>query len=123
MQEVPAIAPTPRVGIQQAIADGGKVTVRWDVALDENRVHYVLYAQPQPFDFSGDPTLSAATRTVLTPTVPADYVQGVGPTSYPYEAPLSSFPRGQTQYLVIRAVDESAGANEDTNTVTLTVTP
>ena len=89
------------------------MTVRWDEALDENRVHYVLYAQPQPFDFSGDPTLSAATRTVLTPTVPAAYLQGVGPDSYPYEASLSSFPRGQTQYLVIRAVDESPDAHED----------
>ena len=60
---------------------------------------------------------------MLNPTVPADYVQGVGPTSYPYEATLSSLPRGQTQYLVIRAVDESPNANEDTNTVVLTVTP
>jgi hypothetical protein len=31
--------------------------------------------------------------------------------------------RGQMQYLVIRAVDESSNANEDTNTVVLTVTP
>jgi hypothetical protein len=120
---IPAVAPTPRVGIQQAVADGGKVTVRWDVALDENRVQYVLYAQPQPFDFAGDPTLSGATRTVLTPMVPEDYPAGVGPDSYPYEATLSSFPNGQTQYLVIRAVDQSPNANEDTNTVVLSVTP
>jgi hypothetical protein len=93
------------------------------VALDENRVHYVLYAQLQSFDFVGDPALSAATRTVLTPTVPAAYLDGVGPDSYPYEASLSSFPSGQTQYLLIRAVDESPNANEDTNTVVLSVTP
>ena len=120
---VPAVAPTPRVGIQQAVADGGNVTVRWDVALDENRVDYVLYAQPQAFDFTGDPTLSTATRTVLDPTVPSSYVAGVGPDSYPYEATISSLPRGQLQYLVIRAVDESPSANEDTNTVVVTVTP
>ena len=120
---VPAVAPTPRVGIQQAVASGGNVTVRWDVALDENRVDYVLYAQPQPFDFTGDPSLSAATRTVLAPTVPQSYLAGVGPDSYPYEATISSLPRGQMQYLVIRAVDESSNANEDTNTVVLTVTP
>jgi hypothetical protein len=120
---LPAVAPTPRVGIQQAVADGGTVTVRWDVALDENRVQYVLYAQPQPFDFAADPALSAATRMVLTPAVPSSYVAGVGPDSYPYEASISSFPRGQMQYLVIRAVDQSANANEDTNTVVLSVTP
>jgi hypothetical protein len=117
------LAPTPRVGIQQAVADGGKVTVRWDVALDENRVAYVLYAQTQPFNFAGDPTLSAATRTVLTPDVPSDYLAGVGPDSYPYEASLSSLPRGQAQYLLIRAVDQSPNANEEANTVVLTVTP
>jgi len=122
-QTLPAVAPTPRVGIQQAVASGGSVTVRWDVALDENRVQYVLYAQPQPFDFAGDPTLSAATRTVLTPTVPDAYVAGVGPDSYPYEATLSSFPSGQTQYLLILAADLSPNANEETNTVVLSVTP
>jgi hypothetical protein len=120
---IPAVAPTPRVGIQQAVAASGNVTVRWDVALDENRVQYALYAQPQPFDFAADPTLSTATRTVLTASVPTAYVAGVGPDSYPYEATLSSFPRGQTQYLLIRAVDESPNANEDTNTVVLSVIP
>ncbi len=122
-QQLPAVAPTPRVGIQQAVVADGKVTVRWDVAMDQNRVHYVLYAQPQPFDFTADPTLSAARRTVLTPTVPTAYLAGVGPDSYPYEASLSSFPRGQLQYLLIRAVDESPNANEDSNTVVLSVTP
>ena len=60
---------------------------------------------------------------MLTPTVPQDYPAGVGPDSYPYEATVSSFPHGQTQYLVIRAVDQSPNANEDTNTVVLSVTP
>ncbi len=120
---IPAVAPTPRVGIQQAEASNGQVTVRWDVALDKNRVDYVLYAQPQPFDFTGDPALSTAERIPLTPAVPDAYVQGVGPTSYPYEAKLNDLPRGQLQYLLIRAVDESPNANQDTNTVVMTVTP
>jgi hypothetical protein len=60
---------------------------------------------------------------VLTPTLPDAYLAGVAPDSYPYEATLSSFPRGQTQYLLIRAVDASPSANEDTNTVVLSVTP
>jgi hypothetical protein len=60
---------------------------------------------------------------VLTPTVPTAYLAGVGPDSYPYEASLSSFPQGQSQYLLIHAVDQSPNANEDTNTVVLSVTP
>jgi hypothetical protein len=120
----PPVAPTPRVGIQQAVpAGGGKITVRWDVALDENRVHYVLYASPQPFDFAADPALASATVTVLVPEVPADYKTGVGPDRYPYQATVGGFPGGQTQYLVIRAVDESPNANQDPNTVVLTATP
>jgi hypothetical protein len=122
MMVMPAVAPTPRVGIQQATGGGGKITVRWDVALDKNRVHYVLYSQPQPFDFAADPKLSAATRTVLDPKVPADYQKGVGPDHYPFEATVS-LPAGQQQYLVIRAVDESPSANEDGTTAVLTATP
>jgi hypothetical protein len=60
---------------------------------------------------------------VLTPTVPAAYQAGVGPDSYPSEASLTTFPHGQLQYLLIRAVDQSPNANEDTNTVVLSVTP
>jgi hypothetical protein len=120
----PAGEPTPRVGIQSAEGGGGKLTVRWDVALDMHRVSYVLYASPQPFDFANDPRLTQAKRMVLEPTVPADYVkQGVGPGRYPYQAKLSDFPRGVRQYLVIRAVDDSPAANEDANTVVLTATP
>jgi hypothetical protein len=119
----PAQAPTPRVGIQKALGGNGRITVWWDVALDMNRVNYVLYAQPQPFDFSGDPTLSGAAHYLLTPTVPSDYVLGVGPDRYPYEATIAGFPSGQTQYLVIRAVDQSAAQNQDGNTVVLTATP
>ena len=70
---LPAVEPTARTGIQAASGGGGKITVRWDVAMDENRVQYVLHAQPQPFDFTADPALSAATRTVLTPTIPPAY--------------------------------------------------
>jgi hypothetical protein len=121
---LPAVAPTPRVGIQAAEGGGGKITVRWDVALDMHRVGYALYASGEPFDFANDPTLSRARRIVLDPKVPADYVaMGVGPGRYPYEATLSDLPRGVRQYLLIRAVDDSPDANEDANTVVLTATP
>jgi hypothetical protein len=121
---LPAQEATPRVGIQAVNGGGGKITVRWDVALDMNRVGYVLYASPDPFDFANDPKLSHARRIALEPKAPADYVgQGVGPDRYPHEATLSEFPRGTRQYLVIRAVDDSPDANEDQNTVVLSATP
>jgi hypothetical protein len=121
---LPAQEATPRVGIQAVNGGGGNITVRWDVALDMNRVGYVLYASPDPFDFANDPKLSHARRIALEPKAPADYVgQGVGPDRYPHEATLSEFPRGTRQYLVIRAVDDSPDANEDQNTVVLSATP
>jgi hypothetical protein len=120
----PAMPPTPRVGIQKAAADGaGAITVWWDVAMDKSRVRYVLYAQPRPFDFARDPALAGAARVELVPTVPEDYLTGVGPDRYPYQATLSGFAPGAPQYLLIRAVDDSPAANEDTNTVVLAVTP
>jgi hypothetical protein len=122
--DLPAGEPTPRIGIQVAEGSGGKITVRWDVALDQHRVRYVLYAAPAPFDFADDPALARAQRTALEPTVPADYrAQGVGPDRYPYESTLSGFAAGVRQYLLIRAVDDSPAANEDTNTIVLTATP
>jgi len=120
---VPPSEPTPRVGIQEAVGGGGVITVRWDVAMDENRVHYVLYAQGAPFDFTADPQLHAARRTELSPTIPSNYAGGVGYGTYPHEARVPGFSPGQTQYLLIRAVDESPAANEDTNTVVITATP
>jgi hypothetical protein len=121
----PAIAPTPRVGIQQAVGTpgSGSIDVRWDVALDMNRVSYVLYAQAAPFDFVADPRLSHAARIPLVPAVPADYLQGVGPSRYPNQMTVSGFPAGQMQYLLIRAVDQSPAANQDDNTVVLTAIP
>ena len=94
------------------------------MALDQNRVSYVLYASTTAPDFAGDPRLAGARRVALQPSVPADYVaQGVGPDRYPHEATLSDLPRGVQQYLVIRAVDDSPAGNEDPNTVVLTATP
>lgn len=122
-EAAPAGAPTPRPGIRKAEGSNGRITVWWDVALDMNRVTYELYAQPQPFDFTGDPALSGATKQVLTPVLPDDYAQGVGPDRFPYQATVSGFAPGVQQYLVIRAVDQSPAANRDQNTTVLTATP
>ncbi|MES1166097.1 MAG: hypothetical protein ABUR63_10080 [Verrucomicrobiota bacterium] len=122
-EAAPAGAPTPRVGIQRASGSNGQITVWWDVALDMNRVTYVLYAQPQPFDFTKDPSLSGGTQHVLTPALPDDYGQGAGDGRFPYQATVSGFAPGVQQYLVIRAVDQSPAANQDDNTTVLTATP
>jgi hypothetical protein len=119
----PAVSPTPRVGIQQVVGGGGQITVRWDVAMDKTGVRYALYAQPAPFDFTGDPKLAKSRRFPLTPSVPQAYLGGVGPGIFPYEATISGLPAGQLQYLLIRASDGAQPSNEETNTVVLTATP
>jgi hypothetical protein len=119
----PASEPTPRVGIQEVEPGAGSLTVRWDVALDMNRVHYALYYQTQPFDFAADPTLARATRVVLSPSVGKNYQYGAGPGVFPYEQTIVNLAPGQTYYLVIRAFDESPAANEEENQVVLSAAP
>jgi hypothetical protein len=121
----PAVAPTPRIGIQEAVSGNGKgsITVRWDVALDKSGVSYVLYAQPTPFDFTSAAPFAHSKRFALSPTLPASYLQGVGAHSYPYEATISELTASQKQYLVIHAVDGASPPNEDTNQSVLTATP
>ena len=116
----PTGAPTPRVGIQQVVAGYAAATVRWDVALDLNRVGYALYYSKTPFDFVGDPDLTTATRVALTPTIGSGYAAGVGPSAYPYEAAITGLSELSLYYFCIRAFD-SAG-NEDTNQVVLSTT-
>jgi hypothetical protein len=99
------------------------VTVRWDVALDKNPVAYVLYAQPRPFDFTSGAPFAGSRRIALTPSIPAAYLSGIGPHSFPYEATITDFPPSQLEYLVIHAIDAATPPNEDANQVVLTATP
>jgi len=115
--------PDPRVGIQEVVPGSRSLTVRWDVALDLNRVGYALYLQTTPFDFGSDPSLSGARRVVLDPQVGAGYADGPGPTTFPFEATVDGLSSGQTYYLVIRAFDRSPASNEERNRVVLTGTP
>ena len=115
--------PTPRVGIQQVVPGHGSLVVRWDVALDLHSVRYALYRQATPFDFEADPNLTAAARTVLTPSVGLGYTLGVGPDRYPYETRISNLPHWQSQYMVIRGFDTSPHMHEDNNNVMLSGTP
>jgi hypothetical protein len=114
---------TPRVGIQEVVAGVGTLTVRWDVALDYNRVGYALYMATTPFDFAADPTLARATRVLLQPSTGSGYVNGVRAGVYAYEAQLTGLLPGTAYYLVIRAFDDAPGANEDRNQVVMAGVP
>jgi hypothetical protein len=96
--------------------------IRWDVALDLNRVSYALYYQVAPFNFATDPKLTSAARLVLNPGVGDGYTLGVGPGIYPYQQTITGLQSGASYHMVIRAFDSSPAHNEDTNTSTITVT-
>lgn len=108
--------PTPRVGVQEVVAGRGRLTVRWDVALDLNRVGYAVYYQTLPFDFAADPTLAGARRVVPAPTAPDSYRTGLAGT-FANEATITGLERGRGYYVVVRAFDASPAHNEEANTV------
>ncbi|MCP4295783.1 MAG: hypothetical protein GY786_09270 [Proteobacteria bacterium] len=112
--DIPAIAATPRVGIQKLEVDTESAVVHWDVALDKNKVGYALYHQTTDFDFND---LRTATRTILVPELGDDYESGIGPTTYPYKATVENLSGWSTYYFMIRAFDNSTNANEDSNEV------
>jgi hypothetical protein len=110
----------PRIGIQEVIPGRTSLLVRWDVALDQNRVGYALYQATVPFDFAVDPRLVSATRLVLTAQVGQGYTQGVGANVYPFQQEISGLQPGTTHWLCLRAFD-SLG-NEELNQVVRSVT-
>lgn len=97
------------------------MTVSWDVAVDMNKVSYILYYMEKPFDFNA---MSSAARRQLTPAVGDGYStvwNHVNPDTalesfLPYRATIT-VPQGTTYDFVIRAID-SAG-NEDSNQVAI----
>jgi len=110
----PPGAPPPRVGIQEVVAGEDSAIVRFDVALDLNKVSYVCYLNTSP-DFVD------ADRIELDPRIGAGYTQGVGPTTYPHEDTLFDLETRTRYYFCVRAVD--AYGNEDQNTVWLSAVP
>ena len=84
-----------------------------------------IQAGVDPDDPADDVTVlchvSIGEDIALEPRCPDAYLEDVGPDRYPYEAVVSDLPAGETQHLVLRAVDEAG--NEDANTTVLTATP
>ena len=119
----PPDAPTPRIGVQQAVPQSKSVMLRWDVALDKNNINYIAYYQTKPFDFQNDPKLASATKRVLIPTLGSGYENGVSTSTFPYQFEVDNLLPGQTYYFVIRAMDNSLNKNEDDNKVFLTAVP
>lgn len=115
----PSDPPYPRVGIQEVVPLVDAATLRWDVALDLNPVHYVIYYDSKPlvFDTNGMPTGKSVTRIAAQPTMGSGYDSGVGPNSYPHEMTITGLKKGTPHYFCVRAAD-SAG-NEDRNQVVL----
>lgn len=102
---------SPRVGLQQVVAEQGQITLRWDIAHAMRRpVRYNLYYQ-------AGPTLDIRTANVirrLPMEVSKSYGQGTGPESYPFEYRLKGLSAGTYSFL-IRAEDAGTPALEETN--------
>lgn len=107
----------PRVGIGEAVTSPGGVTVRWDVALDENPVSYTLYYQEEPFRFSENGQFLADHALNLTPETGTGYGDLDRPEAWPYEAQISGLEEGREYYFLLRAQD--IYGNEERNTVVL----
>lgn len=105
----PPQAPFARIGIQQIEMTPGATTVRWDVALDQNPVTYVLYYNTVPLQFNAQGVPVGATRQDLYPArVSTSYANGPSAHAYPFEATSTGLQRNRLHYFCIQARD-SAG--------------
>ncbi len=118
----PPEAPDPRVGIQDIEAIEGGVIVRYDIAMDRNKVIYQLYYQDHPFDFENDPDLTEAECVVLEPEV-GDGYDHFGPDVYPNRSEVTGLEGGKKYYFVLRASDDSEQKNVEKNDVVMTAKP
>lgn len=112
----PAEPPDPRVGVREVEPVEGGVMVRWDVALDRNKVKYTLYYQKEEFDFEADPDLKKAQHVELIPDIGDGYQEAITADVYPYQAEVKGLDAGENYYFVIRAKDSSPNENEEKNT-------
>lgn len=115
----PPTAPVARVGIQQVEVAPGSTTVRWDVALDQNPVTYVLYYSTAQMRFNSQGVPTNATQQDLLPArVSTTYANGSGPSAFAFEATSTGLQRNTNYWFCIMARD-SAG-NWARNRVVLT---
>ncbi len=117
----PPEAPTPRVGVQEVVAGPGCAIVRWDVAVDFDRVSYTLYYDDQPLDFAGDPDLAAATAITVVPEQADGYATSYGPTVFANQTTVTGLTSGTRYYFCLRAAD--ARGNEEKNQVEHSAVP
>jgi hypothetical protein len=98
--------PVPRVGIQQVQTAPGELTIRWDVAIDQNPVTYHLYYSTQPIRFDRDGFPKSTSYQELYPArVSASYAAGPGANAYPFEATNTGLLRNTTYYFCLFARD------------------
>jgi hypothetical protein len=116
-------APTPRVGIQEAVAGDEEVTVRWDVARDQTLpVLYNLYysEETSPGVIGGTDWMNILG---VTGTAPENYAQGAGAGVYANEYTITGLTNGINYSFAVRAQDSAAIPHEDANTVILQAFP
>lgn len=104
----PPQAPIARVGIQQIEVAPGALTVRWDVALDQDPVTYYLYYGTRAITFGNDgfPT-NTSYQELLPARVPESYAAGAGTGTYPFEATSTGLARNTNYWFCIFARDRS----------------
>ncbi len=118
--------PDPRVGLQDLQAGIESVTLRWDVALDQNPVHYVAYFQDEPIRFhprdddDGD-ALEDAERIVLDPMPGEGYADGSDPDCFAYEARIPGLRANRSYWFLLRAVDSEGNEEHNRNVLHVAV--
>jgi len=107
-------APTPRVGVQEAVAGDGLAIVRWDVARDQTKpVRYNIYHSDvaSPGAVGGPDWTKIA---LVTGTAPENYANvGPGEGRYANEYAVSGLANGVVHRFAVRA--EDALGHEDAN--------
>ncbi|MFH1855929.1 MAG: CARDB domain-containing protein [Candidatus Omnitrophota bacterium] len=101
----------PRIGIQKVIPGNGKVTVRWDGAVDQTRpVKYnIYYSTTTPIDFD-----TAVCLPDVVSNVGGDYTnRGYLSTDdvCPFEYTVTNLSNEETYYCAVRAEDSSMNAS------------
>lgn len=98
-----------RVGIQKAIPGNGKVTLRWDAAVDQSRpVKYNVYYATSPIaNFDTANCISNAMTSVGGDYTTRGYLSN--DDACPYEYTVTGLTNEQSYYFAVRAEDSSSG--------------